>query len=460
MTAVMEKFEKLRPVGNLEKFSTVRHPLGYYYNVAFAANYTIPETYTLPLKIYIYKTIDILIQKHPVLSAVPHDEASDEPYFVRLPEIDLSQPVSFQHRGEKLSDTELESFLQEQHNTGFTAPAPYWRLIVFTDETDNKHFTAVFVYHHALGDGGSGKAFHRTFLEALRGTASMLEGEARQIVPSPKTALLPNLEAAHPLGLPVSLPYLFKVLFKEVVFAKEDPKLWAGGTVQLPLSTQTRIIALTAAHTSALVKACRANGTTITCLIQTAFARALFAHIPKEYVHVNCSGAISSRSWLPDNITEDSMGVWVQEFFESYTRKAVTGQTFPWAEAKRSRKTILKELKLKSKNTSVGLLKYVKDYRKGLLESKLGKPRKSTYEVSSLGVLKTENAADSSIPQMGRVVFSQSASVTGCAVEVSVITGADGSLVLVPCWQTNVVDDNLMQAVIETFSNQLHQLSQ
>ncbi|KAL2844992.1 alcohol acetyltransferase [Aspergillus pseudoustus] len=455
----MENFEKLRPVGNLEKFSTVRHPLGYYYNVAFAVDYTIPETYTLPLKDYIYKAIDDLIQRHPILSAIPHDEASEEPYFVRLPEIDLSQPISFQHRTEKLSDSELESSLKEQHGNGFTAQAPYWRLIVFTDDTNDKHFTAVYVYHHALGDGGSGKAFHRTFLEALRGAVSLHEGEARRIVPSPKIPLLPNLETAHPLGLPVSLPYLLKVLFKEVLFAKDDPKLWAGGAIQLPLKTQLRIIALTPAQTSALVKACRENGTTVTCLIQTAFARALFPHIPEEYIHVNCSGAISSRSWLPDTITEDSMGVWVQEFFESYTRGAVTGKTFPWAEAKRSRKTILKELKLKSKNTTVGLLKFVKDYRKDLLESKLGKPRKSSYEVSSLGVVKTENPDDLSIPQMGRVVFSQSATVTGSAIEVSVITGADGSLVLTPSWQTNVVDDSLMQAVIDTFTKELHQLS-
>ncbi|KAL2820063.1 alcohol acetyltransferase [Aspergillus granulosus] len=456
MTAAMENFERLRPVGNLEKYSTVRHPLGYYYNVAFAVNYTIPETYTLPLKGYIYKAIDDLIQRHPVLSAIPCDEVSEKPYFVRLPEIDLSQPVSFQHRTEKLSDSELESFLQEQHNTGFTAPAPYWRLIVFTDDTNSKHFTAVFVYHHAIGDGGSGKAFHRTFLEALRGAASLQEGESRQVVPSPKTALLPNLEAAHPL--PVSLPYLLKVLFKELIFAKDDPKLWAGGSIQLPLKTQLRIITLTAAQTSSLVKVCRENGTTVTCLIQTAFARALFHHIPKEYILLNCSGAISSRPWLPETITEDSMGVWVQEFFESYTRSAVTDKTFPWTEAKRSRMTILKELKLKSKNTSVGLLKFMKDYRKDLLESKLGKARKSTYEVSSLGVVKTENANDSSISQMGRVVFSQSASVTGSAIEVSAVTGADGTLVLVPSWQTNVVDDSLMQAVIETLTTELHLL--
>ncbi|KAL2871494.1 uncharacterized protein BJX67DRAFT_342395 [Aspergillus lucknowensis] len=459
MTLAMDKFEKLRPVGHLEKYSTARHPLGYYYNVAFTTNYTIPEAFTLPLKDYVYKAIDILIQQHPSLSAIPQDEESEAPYFVRLPEIDLAEQVSFQRRATGISDSELEAFLQTQHDAGFSPPSPYWRLIIFTNNTNVRHFTAIFVYHHALGDGTSGKAFHQTFLHALRCTASLQPGEARQVIPSPKTTLLPNLEIAHPLGLPVSVPYLLKMLFKEFVFSKEDPKLWAGGAFQLPLKTQLRIVVLGPTQTSAIVKVCREHKTTVTCALQTAIARSLFPHLPERYVRVICSGAISSRPWLPENITDLSMGVWVQEFFEHYTRKAVTQESFPWDEAKRSRQTILKELKLKGKNTSVGLLKFVKNYRRDLLESKIGKPRKTAYEVSNLGVLKTEKSEDPSIPQIGRVIFSQSAGVTGSAIEVSVITGADGSLALGISWQTNVVDDQLMQAMIDTLKKELHQLS-
>ncbi|KKK13882.1 hypothetical protein ARAM_004233 [Aspergillus rambellii] len=457
----MDKLEKLRPVGLLEKFSTARHPLGFYYNVALAASYTLPESFTLPLKDYIYKATETLINQHPILSAIPVDEETNDPYFARLPEIDLSQQILFQKRSVSPTDidepdTELQSLLQEQHAIGFKNPLPYWRLLILTDDAKDKPFTAVFVYHHAIGDGGSGKAFHRTFLEALRGAASLKPDEAQQIVASPDTPLLPNLEAAHPL--PLSFSYLMKLLFKEKIYTKQDRALWTAATIRSPLTTHLRLIALSAAQTSALLKLCRQNNTTVTCAVQTVIARATFPHLPEEYARVMCSGAISSRKWLPEVINDDSMGVWVQEFAEIYSRNAVTGGSFPWAEAKRSRKTITKELRLKGKNTSVGLLKFVHDFSKYLMEDRLGKPRRASYEVSSLGVVKTENPEDASLPQMGRVIFSQSASVTGSAFEVSVITGPDGCLAMGISWQAEILEDDLMLAVIESLKKELNEL--
>ncbi|KAL2830269.1 alcohol acetyltransferase [Aspergillus cavernicola] len=457
----MDKLEKLRPVGNLEKLSAVRHPMRYYLNVAHSANYTVPETFTLPLKEYVYKAVETLIARHPVLSAIILDEDTEEPYFVRLPEVDLAEPISFQKRAQSFPspderDSELESFLQTQHDTGFTAPKPFWRLIILTADPDDRRFTAIFVYHHALGDGTSGKAFHRTFLQALRDTASLKPDEAKRVVTSPKTPLLPNLEAAHPL--PISIPYLVKTLLKELFFSKQDPKVWAGAAHQFPMTTQIRTLVLPAAQTSALVKICRDHSTTVTCALQTAIARSIFTHIPDKYTRVAFSGAISSRAWLEEKITDEEIGVWVQEFDELYSRKAMTKPTFPWAEAKRSRQTITKELKQQSKNTSVGLLKYIKDFRTELFEPKIGKPRKLTCEVSSLGVVKTENPGDGSLPQMDRVVFSQSASVTGSAMEFSVITGADGCLALGVAWQTGIVEEDLVQGIIDTLKKELDQL--
>ncbi|KAI9367050.1 alcohol acetyltransferase [Aspergillus egyptiacus] len=457
----MDKFEKLRPVGGLEKISTVRHPLKYYFNVAMSANYTIPDPYTLPLVDYIYKALETLINRHPVLSAIPLGEDTEDPYFVRLPEVDLAQPVSFRKRVQSFpegdeQDSELESVLQEQHNTGFTAPQPYWRLIIFTDDANDKRFTAAFVFHHALGDGTSGKAFHRTFLQALRETASLKPGEAKQVITPPKTPLLPNLEAIHPL--PISLLYLAKIILKELLPFGDDPKLWAAAPCQVPVKTNLRNIVFSAAETSALVKACRNHDTTVTCALQTAIARSIFAHIPEDYTRIAMAGAISCRSWLKEQISDDEMGVWVQEFAETYTRKAVAQQTFPWSEAQRSRQTIQRELKLQSKNSSVGLLRYIKDYRKQLYEPKIGKPRKYACEVSSLGVVKTENAQDAALPQIGRVVFSQSSSATGCAIQLSVVTGVDGCLAVAVSFQEGVVDEGLMGKILGRFKEEVREL--
>lgn len=51
-------------------------------------------------------------------------------------------------------------------------------------------------------------------------------------------------------------------------------------------------------------------------------------------------------------------------------------------------------------------------------------------------------------PKIGRMVFSQSASVIGCAIQVSVITGGDGCLVLVFSWQKGVVEDEFVEEVM------------
>lgn len=447
--------------GLSEKYSTSRHPLGFYLNVAFSANYTIPDTFTLPLKDYVYKAAETLINQHPILSAIPLDEDTKDPYWVRLPEIDLSQPISFQKAAQTLSldenDSELKSVLETQHGIGFTAPSPFWRLLILTEDDESRRFTAVFVYHHALGDGTSGKTFHRAFLQALRGAASLQPDEAKQVVTSPKMPLLPNLEAVYPL--PISLPYILRIAFKEWVYSKPDPKLWAGGPFQVPLKTNIHFLVLTAAQTSALVKVCREHSTTLTCALHTAIARSIFAHVPEKFTRVAGSIPITQRPWLPDTITEESMGVYVQELGETFSRKAVTEKTFPWSEAQRVRKSVKNEVALKSKNTSVGLFKYVKDYRKDLCESKIGKERRSTFELSSLGATKAENTGDSSIPQMGRVIFTQCASVTGAALAFSVITGLDGCLTLGISWQQNVVDGDIVQAVIDTLKKELHQIS-
>ncbi|KAL4805883.1 alcohol acetyltransferase [Aspergillus unguis] len=456
------KFERLRAVGLSEKYSTARHPIRFYVNVALTASYTIPETYTLPLKDYVYKAVETLINQHPILSAIPLGEDTENPYWVRLPDIDLAQSISFQQTAKRLTlddyDEELKDLLQTQHGTGFTVPLPFWRLIVLTSDDSDRHFTAVFVYHHAVGDGTSGKAFHRTFLQALRGAASLQAGEAKQIIIPPKSNLLPPLEDVHPL--PLSVPYLLKILFRAYFPSKPSPKHWAGGKIQTPSGTKIGVLRQSAAQTLALVKNCREHGTTVTCAVETAIARSVFASISKEYTRIMGSVPITQRPWLPDIITDESMGVFVQEAPEYFSRDVLTTRNFPWPEAQRVRNALKKELALESKNTSVGLFKLVRNYRQDLCESKIDKPRPATFELSSLGVVKTVEAADVSIPQLNRVIFTQSASVTGAALQFSAVTGPDGCLVLGVSWQPGVVEEEVAGDILGRLKYELDLISE
>ncbi|EEP77598.1 predicted protein [Uncinocarpus reesii 1704] len=432
------------------------------------------------------------VGEHPILSAVPVGEDTNSPYFVRLPEIDLAKSIFFdtwncdfaQELDGEDDGTSSESwgrkfdeFIESQHDTPFTPGLPFWRLHIIPGSRDEQRFIAVFVYHHALGDGSSGKAFHTTFLRALPDALAFNPGEVEKIVKTPNKPLLPTLEALRSLQL--SFFYILKVIFNTKLWPRRDPELWTGEKIHLPLKNKMHHITVPEKKTAVLKRLCRKHGATITAALQTLVARALFAHLPNQFKKLHCSGAVSTRRWLPrDIVTDDSIGVWVLDFSEDYTREAVAGQpSFPWDEAQRSRKTIETFLHSQGRNTNVALLKFVRDYHRDLLTSMIGKDRGASFEVSNIGML-TDPTSFSGLhsnendkhpggasqplqkPRIGRMIFSQSGNVAGCAVNVSVITGGDGCLVLTFCWQESAVETGLVKAVIEQVQKDIDMLTE
>ncbi|KAJ5698998.1 hypothetical protein N7462_001003 [Penicillium macrosclerotiorum] len=457
----MDQFQRLRNVGRLEQYSTARHQCGFYLNVAVSANYVLPDKYALPIKHYLYHACANLIAEHPVLSAIPAADDTQQPYFVRLPQINLDEVVSFQTRKstfyraedettEPTEDLELQALLEAQHNRPFTAPNAYWRLCVLLDPENDRKFSTAFVFHHALGDGNSGKAFHHAFLQAL---CAGLTEEPKSLVEAPQTPLLPNLEALH--SLPLSFMFLAKKLFQAKIYSSRDPGLWAGDKIQTAGQTRIRLVSFPKSLVTSLRSVCRQESTTITALLQTVVAQALFTHLPPSFSRLNCTGAISMRHWLPDIITDDSMGVYVQDLEESYSRSAAlpANGTFPWSETRRSRQTIETVLKRKGADGNVNLLKFVGDYQKELCFSKVGRDRDKSFEVSNVGVMHCEPS--SGRPFLEGMVFSQCASVIGNAVGVSVVTGGDGRLVLAISWQDTVVEDALVEGMIRSMRDVL-----
>lgn len=282
--------------------------------MAISATYILPNTFTLAIQEYVYKALETLISQNAALSAIPVREDNDT-WFFRLPEIDLSQTVSFQKRTrdypvEEKPDTELCELLQVHQKAEFVAPLPFWRMIILTEPNDQR-FTAIYIFHHAIADGISGKAFHETFLIALHDAAtSLTSGEAtRQVIPSPKLPLLPNLEAVHPCS--ISYTFLLKQFFRNKICPYRDPGLWTGPKSFTPFDTEIRQIVVPEPVSTALRQRCRQNQATITSVIHTAAARSLLAHLPEEYTKLEAISAMSSRRWLKEEegITDQSMGV-------------------------------------------------------------------------------------------------------------------------------------------------------
>ncbi|KAJ5110065.1 hypothetical protein N7532_002710 [Penicillium argentinense] len=459
----MHQFERLRPVGRLEKYSTARHQVGFYLNVAVTANYILPTGFGLPIKDAALRACAAVVAEHPTLSAIPAADDTQEPYFVRLPTVDLDQVVQFTSREhgfpnnvsgkEPSPDQDLESLLQEEHNLPFVAPNAYWRLRVLLDEGDKSQFTAAFVFHHALGDGSSGKTFHLSFLRALQTLSTT--GVTPHKVTSPQTPLPPNIEEIHPL--PLSFWYLAKKIFQAKIYSPRDPGLWTGSKIQPPTSTRLRLVPFSKFLVEGLRKCCRQETTTVTALMQTVFARALFAHLPEASTRVNCTGAISCRRFLPDIITDESIGVYVADIEESYTRSGVSSPSSIWPEARRSRQTIEAAIARQGADAGPNLLKFVNDYQQELCLSKIGQDRDKTFEVSNIGVV--SSTAKPEDPAIGGMVFSQCASVIGNAIGVSIVTGGDGCLTLAITWQECVVEDGLIEECVGFVRDELRRLA-
>lgn len=204
---------------------------------------------------------------------------------------------------------------------------------------------------------------------------------------------------------------------------------------------------------------CRQEATTITAVLHTAFARSLFANLPLRYTHLNCTGAISCRRWLPD-ITDEVMGVYVGDIEESYTRSSTTlndPHAFPWSEARRSRQTLEAAVQRQGRDAGPNLLKYVSDFQQELCWSKVGSERDKSFEVSNIGVLSCEVVPGQ--PRIEGMVFSQCASVVGNAIGISVVTGGDGCMVLAITWQDTVVEESLIEGAVEFLKRELKGLT-
>jgi hypothetical protein len=76
----------------------------------------------------------------------------------------------------------------------------------------------------------------------------------------------------------------------------------------------------------------------------------------------------------------------------------------------------------------------------------VGRDRDSSFEVSNLGVVRSEKGDGWS---MGRCGFSRSAFAAGSAFSIGAITGCDGCLCLGFSWQERVVEKELIGDVMK-----------
>jgi hypothetical protein len=403
------------------------------------------------LKEAVFSALAAVIQQHPILSAVPNDQESHFPRFVRLPTIDLRKVVESVFR--KLPydgngrDQELDEFLEDRLNVPFNTesnPLPFWRVLVLIGQSSQPEFIVTFIYHHGIADGMSGVIFHDSFLSALNAKRPGLEG---QIIVSPRMPLLPNLEIVHDLD--------------------EDPNrrpdfdrsgLWSGDVMQSPVVGRFRSSVFRESTTDQLVQACRTKGTTVTATIQVILAISLFRSLPTSFARLRSVTPINVRHLLRAPIDCSSMGVYIDLVKDSYHREEL--RSFSWSEARGAREIIVAHLEEADKLLNSAHLKHIQGINQAMVDC-LGQKRDHSFEVSNLGVFgaRMQDAANENNWKSGRMVFSRSAAALAPALGCAIITGADGCLVLGYNWQVGIVDDELVAEVIRNVEDEIFELT-
>ncbi len=427
--------------GALEQFSSARHHLGFYNNVGLSAAYACPTLRSADLKTSIFSALAIVIERHPILSAIVMDEDSNEPHFARLAEINLEEAVAFVIRQlpetGKSRDVELDNILALQHNKSFKenhGSLPFWRLVITTPPQRENEFVASFIFHHSLGDGASGMLFHRDFLAALSSDPLPLANHI--FLPSNKT-LLPNLETLLPLANPcIPTPH-------------NSSNLWSGSKIIPPTRSNFHSLTFSAKTTYFLLQACKQHSTSLSSILPVMVASALFSVLPETFASLECTIPVSLRRFLPETVNENVIGVFLDAFSAYYDRSGfpTPDSQFPWSEAQRSQALIGEYLKGNGEKMNVAKFKQIKDMR-DFFKSRIGSERGTSFDVSNLGVMKIDGEQMQGW-EMGKLVFSRSAFVTGSAIAAGVVTGPDGCLTTGFCWQEGVVERNVMEMMVE-----------
>ena len=435
--------EFLRPCGRFETYSTARHHMGFYNNVGLTAYYNTSASLKSSLKNVVFAALHEVIAKHTNLSAVAvnEDKSYPEVHFVRLPEIDLRRCVEFHTRKTSLptsteTDSELDELLQKQHDRGFKedVQGPYWRLLITSSPNTPSAFTASWMYHHALSDGSSAMIFHRSFLAALNSAADV--GSVLPVVTTAKTPMLPPLEDLHPMTLSWSflLYSLAATLLPSQLLSQLAPDVWTGGTIDATthVPAQTTTVAISPDVTRAFAAKCRSEKTTVTAALCALLAAVLQRGVAAGKL-VDIDIPISMRPFIP--VSQDDMVNAVSNASHAFpaptpSSPTPTAQTLNWNQARALKASLTHEVAKKGADNPVALLRYVSDMH-SFFTSKHGKKRESSAEVSSIGVWKGGDADGGEGKwKLGRMVFSQCANRTGRPVDMCVVTGGDGGLVL------------------------------
>ena len=462
----------LRPVGMLEKLYTARQVLGIYNSVIVTASYTIQSNLDdSSLHCMLCSAITRLIHRHPSLCCYFEGEKTPEPKFRRLKTILIKDVLQIRYLGRPV---DLGSQLQEIHDLQWPLDAkPLWRLVVMREPPATDDISigcrlhVAFVYHHVIGDGLSGSAFHRCLIQDLGDVERHrpVSQEVPQAIAIPTSTTL--IEPVEKLtSLPLSWLFLLGQVIKEYApwwLVGAPSPLWAGKPAQTldecPFRSRVQIVTLSPDQVQSLVAESKNHSVTLTCLLTAVIVSALANKFSAA------SRFVGNTPYTLRRITRTSMDEIVNQtsgFETDYSldrldniRKASNVSKHIenlWDTARYFHTQMQIELAKCPHDNLIGLLPYVTDYIK-YYQKKIGKPREVTFELSNLGAFEERRGCLPKDWTLEAMSFSQGAQPVGPAFTANCVGVRDGALTIAITWQESVVQEDVIDGLARALTD-------
>ncbi|KAH6663206.1 alcohol acetyltransferase [Halenospora varia] len=451
-----------RPVGNLEKFSTVRHAHGFYRCVGNTARYSFPSTIKDPSSLLKPALAQVILQ-HAGLCVGITDEDKEASQFTTLESIDVSQCIEYhEFKSASLDEYEqrLNEVMEKQHSVLWPDidRLPPWKLIIVKSDAASSAgrttFDAMFAFHHAIADGLSGLAFHRALVSALN-TTSPTSTLKNHILHIPKTlALSPPLEKC--VNFTNSWLYIIQQLWKEfgprLPFTAPPPDAWTSTPPSLDsvknYTSRLKPFSITPELVPNILVECRKQSTTLTGLMQALAALSLAQSVPEaETFTQTCPFSLRHLS----GASPDAIIVQVSAFESTFPPSLIGSLRSPtnstelstalWTLARSFKEEMTREIAGLPKNNIIGMIPYISGMHSFML-GKFGKKRGATYELSNAGAFVNEEGGEW---QIERMMFSQSGSATGPAVAISMASVKGGELSVCLTWLQGDIEERVVE---------------
>jgi len=414
------------------------------------------------------KALKHCIKKNPILSAVIVNGSAERPSFGLLETLELSRHIDIRDLDNDLpEDKRIEQILTTVSNEQFLSVdrRPPWKVVLSSlpgQDGSATRLLVLFAYYHSHGDGKSGLAFHRSFLEGLQDEAAR-----KQTSDMPSSRLQPSMEEAGKLSLswsyllaPLLGVYLPSFLARALGFRASatlpEEGVWCGKDFCFdPTNFRTGLAMVTIDHDimQDALKRCRSRQTSFTGLLNQLIARALHAELGPEHASKLFATQIvvDLRRLFQGKFNDDTMMNCVSAYYETIAsppavyEKWTTPTSAIWAAAHNTTAGLVKCASTLH-NQPIGLLQYLRNFRSWTL-GQIGKQREASYEISNLVVFDPVLSSFAEKPRefpdpvrIEKTVFAQPAAAVGPLLNFNLVTTKGGPLVMTTTWQHGVLD--------------------